>query len=161
MGYTKRQFVTAAFEEIGLASYVFDLEPEQLQGALRKLDAMIAMWNAKGIRLGYPIPSSPENSDLDDETGVPDSANLAIILNLAIEIAPSVGKIPMPSTEKSANFSYKTLLSKSSKPIERQITGLPKGAGHKSWRDTENPFMDKPDTDPLQIEEGGNLDFIG
>jgi hypothetical protein len=25
MGYTKRQFVSAAFEEIGLASYVFDL----------------------------------------------------------------------------------------------------------------------------------------
>ena len=35
MGYSKRQFVAAAFEEIGLASYVFDLQPEQLQSALR------------------------------------------------------------------------------------------------------------------------------
>ena len=40
MGWTKRQFVTQAFEEIGLASYVFDLTPEQLQSALRRLDAM-------------------------------------------------------------------------------------------------------------------------
>jgi hypothetical protein len=54
MGYTKRQFISAAFEEIGLASYVFDLQPEQLQSALRRLDAMMADWNAKGIRLGYP-----------------------------------------------------------------------------------------------------------
>ena len=47
MGYTKRQFVTAALEEIGLASYVFDLQPEQLQSALRRLDAMISEWNGK------------------------------------------------------------------------------------------------------------------
>ena len=31
MAWTKRQIVTQAFEEIGLASYVFDLEPEQLR----------------------------------------------------------------------------------------------------------------------------------
>jgi hypothetical protein len=42
MGYKKRQFISAAFEEIGLASYVFDLQPEQLESALRRLDAMIA-----------------------------------------------------------------------------------------------------------------------
>jgi len=74
MGYSKRQFVTAAFEEIGLASYVFDLNPEQMESALRRLDAMMADWNAKGIRLGYPLPSSPQNSDLDEQTNVPDSA---------------------------------------------------------------------------------------
>lgn len=56
MGWTKRQFVTQAFEEIGLASYVFDLTPEQLDSALRRLDTMIASWNALGIRLGYPLP---------------------------------------------------------------------------------------------------------
>ena len=29
MGWTKREYVEQAFEEIGLASYVFDLTPEQ------------------------------------------------------------------------------------------------------------------------------------
>ena len=48
MGWTKRQFVAQAFEEIGLASYVFDLTPEQLQSALRRLDTMMAAWNALG-----------------------------------------------------------------------------------------------------------------
>ena len=82
MGWTKRQFVTQAFEEIGLASYVFDLTPEQLQSALRRLDTMIAAWNALGIRLGYPLPSSPQDSDLDEPTLVPDWANEAIITSI-------------------------------------------------------------------------------
>jgi hypothetical protein len=67
VSYTKRQFITAAFEEIGLASYVFDLQPQDLQTALRRLDAMMAEWNGKGLRLAYPIPLSPEDSDLDTE----------------------------------------------------------------------------------------------
>ena len=71
MGYTKRQFVTSAFEEIGLADYVFDLQPEQLEAALRRLDSMMAEWNAMGIRLGYSMPSSPQDSDLDEQTNVP------------------------------------------------------------------------------------------
>ncbi len=161
MSYTKRQYITAAFEEVGLAAYVYDLQPEQLQSALRKLDAMMAMWNAKGIRLGYPVPSSPQNSDLDEETGVSDDANEAIILGLGIRLAPSFGKIPMPETKQNANYAYKALLAKSTMPNEQQITGLPKGAGHKPWRVEDDPFLRDADTNPLQIEEGGNLDFIG
>jgi hypothetical protein len=93
MGYTKRQFVTSAFEEIGLADYVFDLQPEQLEAALRRLDSMMAEWNAAGIRLGYAMPSSPQDSDLDTETNVPDSAWEAIITNLAIRIALATARL--------------------------------------------------------------------
>ena len=46
MGYSKRQFVAAAFEEIGLASYAFDLQPQQFESALRRLDAMM-LFNKK------------------------------------------------------------------------------------------------------------------
>jgi hypothetical protein len=90
MSYKKRQFISAAFEEIGLASYVFDLQPEQLQSALRRLDAMMADWNAKGIRLGYPLPSSPQDSDLDEDTLVPDSAYEAIICSLGHQAGPKL-----------------------------------------------------------------------
>lgn len=104
MGYSKLQFVQAAFEEIGLAAYVFDLQPQQIESALRRLDAMMADWNGKGIRLAYPIPSSPENSNINAETGVPDSANEAIITNLAIRLAPSYGKQVMPQTQTVARL---------------------------------------------------------
>ena len=56
MGYTKEQFVIGGFEEIGFASYAYDLQPEQLNTALRRLDAMLAEWYGKGIRIGYPMP---------------------------------------------------------------------------------------------------------
>mgnify|MGYP000518919073 CR=1 FL=1 len=45
MSYTKRQFVIAAFEEIGLASYTFDITDDELSSACRRLDAMMAEWN--------------------------------------------------------------------------------------------------------------------
>ena len=106
MGYTKRQYIEAAFDEIGLAAYTFDMQPEQFQSALRRLDGMMAEWNERGIRLGYPLPLSPQQSDLDSQTAVPDRANEAIVTNLACRIAPSYGKQVMPSTMATAREAY-------------------------------------------------------
>jgi hypothetical protein len=158
MGWTKRQFVTQAFEEIGLASYVFDLTPEQLDSALRRLDTMIASWNALGIRLGYPLPLSPQDTDLDTETGVPDAANEAVICNLAVRIAPSFGKQVSPGTMATAKFGYDTLMARAAMPHEQQFPRtLPAGAGQKPWR-YDDPFMPAP-TDPVQVGPDGPLEF--
>jgi hypothetical protein len=141
MGYSKRQFVAAAFEEIGLASYVFDLQPEQLQSAMRRIDAMMADWNGKGIRLGYPLPNSPQDSDLDEPTLVPDWANEAIITNGAVRLAPGYGKVVMPETKAVAKDSYNTLLQRATMPPEQQLPAtMPAGAGNKPWRVYDNPF---------------------
>ena len=116
MGYSKQQFVTAAFEELGLAAYVFDLAPQDLQTALRRLDAMMAEWNAKGIRLGYPLPGSPQDASLTDPSGVPDSANETIITNLALRLAPGFGKQVAAQTMATAKMGYNTLLSRAAMP---------------------------------------------
>jgi hypothetical protein len=159
MGYSKRQFVAAAFEEIGLASYVFDLQPEQLQSALRRLDAMIADWNGKGIRLGYPLPGSPQYSDLDEPSEVPDSANEAIITNLAIRIAPGYGKVVMPETKAVAKDSYNTLLQRATAPIQQQMpVTMPSGAGNKPWRVYDNPFL-RPPVDPVTAGPDGPIEY--
>lgn len=135
MGYSKRQFVQAAFAEIGLASYVYDLEPEQLEDAGKRLDSMMAGWNGYGVRLGYPLPGSPELSDLDAETNVPDAANEAIIASLAVRLAPGFGKTVSPDTKATAKNGYNLLLSRAAKPIERQLPGhMPLGAGNKPIR---------------------------
>jgi hypothetical protein len=145
MGYSKRQFVEAAFGEIGLAAYAFDLQPQQLEAALRRLDAMMAEWNAKGIRLGYPLPGSPENSNINAETGVPDSANEAIICNLGIRLAAGYGKTLMPQTVAVAKQGYNTLLSRAAMPPEQQLPGtMPAGAGNKPWRVYDDPFLPPP-----------------
>lgn len=158
MSWTKRQFVQQAFEEIGLASYAFDLQPEQLQSALRRMDAMMATWNAKGIRIGYPIPTSPENSYLDDETGVPDAANEAIYTNLAIRIAPSFGKAVSMEAKASARAAYDVLLMRAAVPPEMQLPGsLPAGAGNKPWRNDDEYIKDP--SDPLLAGDDSVLDF--
>jgi hypothetical protein len=159
MGWTKRQFIEQAFEEIGLASYVFDLTPEQLQSALRRLDTMIAAWNALGIRIGYPLPSSPQFSDLDAQSEVPDSANEAIITNLAIKLAPSYGKQVMPDTKATAKETYNTLLSRAAMPMEQQMPAtMPSGAGNKPWRVYDNPFL-RPPVDPVNAGPDGPIQY--
>ncbi len=159
MGYSKRQFLTAAFTEIGLASYVFDLQPEDLESAIRRLDSMIADWNGKGIRLGYPLPGSPQDSDLDAESQVPDSANEAIITNLAMRLAPSYGKQVSALTLVTAKNAYNTLLSRATLPYEQQMPGtMPSGAGNKPWRVYDNPFL-APPVNPVLTGPEGPLEF--
>ena len=78
MSWTKRQLIVQAYSELGLADYVFDLSADQLADAMRKMNSMMATWNAKGIRLGYPMPNSASGGDLDDDSAIPDSANEAV-----------------------------------------------------------------------------------
>lgn len=158
MGYSKRQFISAAFEEIGMAEYVFDLQPEQLQSALTRLDAMLAEWNAKGLRLGYSLPSSPQDSDLDEPTFAPDSAWEAIITNLAIRIAPGYGKGVSPDTKQTAKAAYNTLLQRAAFPLEQQFPNtMPIGQGNKPWR-WDNPYVYGP-VDPIDAGPDGPIEW--
>lgn len=158
MSYSKRQFVTAAFEEIGLASYVFDLQPEQLDSAVKKLDSMMAAWNAVGIRVSYPIPGNPDSTDIDAITNVPDSANEAIVMSLAVRLAPGLGKAVSMDTKVSAKQGYNTLLSRAAAPLEMQFpSGMPAGAGNKTWS-VENPFLADP-IDPLLAGPDSMIEF--
>lgn len=158
MAYTKRQFVEAALEEIGMSSYVFDMTSQELQSACRRLDAMMAEWLNKGIRLAYPLPASPGDTDLDEDTSVPDVANEAVITGLAIRLSASYGKQVMPQTAAVARRGYADLLSRFSTPVEQQLPGtMPSGAGNKPWR-YDDPFLEQP-TDPVTVGGDGPLEI--
>lgn len=147
MSWTKRQLITQAFEEIGLAAYVFDLTPEQLNSALRRMDAMVASWNSNGVRIGYPLPASPEDSDLDQDSNVPDFAIEAIYLGLACRLAPSFGKVVSPQTRAFADAAYSNMLIQTMQPTpERQMpVTMPRGQGAKPWRNFTTQFVAPPD----------------
>jgi hypothetical protein len=148
MGWTKRQYIESAYEEIGLASYLYDLTAEQLNSALRRLNSMMANWNANGVRIGWPIPATADGSDLDTDAGAPDVANDAIYLNLAVRLAPSHGKTLSVDTKVTPPTP------------ERQFPNtLPRGQGTKPWRTiNSSPFMPIPD-DKLATGEDNYLDF--
>jgi hypothetical protein len=155
MSYTKRQFIQAAFSEIGMADYYFDLTADQLDSALRRLDAMMAEWNGRGLRFGYPLPSSPQDSVISDTTYVPDYANEAVILNLAVRLAPGYGKSISTQTLALAKSAYRDMSRLSAFPNEMQLPGsMPLGAGRKSV-----PFSEEPEDPTLdRVEDSLGFD---
>lgn len=146
MSYTKRQLVEAAMAEIGLASYAFDLMPEQRELALRRLDSMMAEWNTRGLRLGYPVPDNPADSDIDVDSNVPDAAWEAVITNLAIRMAPSYGKQVNVATATTARHALNTILARASMPPEMKLPAMPSGAGNKNY---DEPFLPAQQNDMI------------
>ena len=158
MSWTKRQLVEQAFEEIGYASYTYDLQPEQLQAGLRNLEAMMGTWNGLGIRLGYPLTQNPDASELDVNSNIPDSAVEAVYANLAVRIAPKVGKTTSVELNRAARSGYKVLLSRATLPQEQQLPStMPAGAGNKPWRQ-DNPFLPGPQ-DQIDAGSDGPIEF--
>ena len=163
MSWTKDQIVTAAFSELSLADdQGFDVTPEEKQRALYRLDAMLGIWAAKGVRLGYAFPADLAGSDLNSDSGLPDYANEPVYLNLARRLAPGFGKALSAETLKNAREGYDTLLWACAHPIEQQMPKtMPRGAGNKPWRTINRQFMPAPDEDPLQSNPLNNdLDIL-
>lgn len=162
MAWTKRQLIEQAFNEIGLAGYVFDLSPDQLQTAARQLDSMMLTWDAKGIRLGYPFALNPQNIDIDQDTFIPTAAYEAVYLNLGLRIGPGFGKAVPAETRVNAKMAYDAILSIAAMPREQQMPGtMPAGAGNKPWRRYDDAFLRQPDDNPLAVDPNGQLDFVG
>lgn len=157
MGWSKRQLVDAAFEELGMAGYVFNLQPEQLQIAVRRLDAMMAQWSALGIRVSYPISDNPKSVRIEDVTHVPDFALEAIFKNLALKLAPVYGKQISPDLRSDAKRAYNALLSKVVGVREMALGVLPAGAGRKAPLD---PFIEER-IDDIQTGLDGYIEYSG
>lgn len=160
MSWTKRELVVKAFEEIGLAEYVFDLTAEQLQSAAQRMDAMVAGWAANGVRIAYPLKDTPGAANLNDDSGVPDYANEAIYLNLALRIAPGYGKTASAETKQFADMAYNNLANQTALPTpERTLpTTMPRGQGNKPWRNFNNPFI-REETTPIDAGPDNHIDL--
>jgi len=159
VGWTKQQLLNQAFGALGKSVNIFNIDPDTMQDALRSMDAMLATWNGKGIRLGYSLPSSPENSNLDDDSGLPDSAFEAVYQNTAIRIAPFIGKEVSQDLKNSARAAYDVLLARAAMPDQQQMPNtMPRGAGNKPWRMRNGPFMPPP-VDQLEGSAGDTIEF--
>ena len=155
MSYTKRQLVNAAFAELGLPDHVFSLSPDELSQAVARLDSLMAAWNARGIRLGYPIQSNPANIDLDTDSNLPDMAYSAVITNLALQLSPSVMMPINPMTSRTASDTLTILQAHHARPRKAQYgANTPMGAGNR--RRGGSTFFPSP---PLVIEAGSDSDL--
>lgn len=158
MGWTKRQFVAEAFREIGLPLYVFSIKPEQMQGALTALDALVASWQGVALRIGYPINQMPGEIDPDTETGVPDWCNLALYTGLAIRIAPGYGKTVSPDTKSAHAAALEGIQILAARPSPWQRPGgVPVGAGNKPW--STNFRFTPPPPEDLGADPDGTVEL--
>lgn len=163
MPWLKGDIVGKAYEELSIAGYNFDLDPEELQAGCVTLDAMMAEWDARGIKLGYPLADGPGGSDLNDSTNLPAYAVRPVWMNHAKAMAASNGKALTAQQLEIAKQGYDLLLSKAAMPGPTQFPNtLPIGAGNKSWRrQYQGPFFPVPNTSPLGNDDSGGLDFLG
>lgn len=141
--WTKGEIVDHAYAALGIAPDAFNIAPEQRAQALRTLDAMMALWSAKGIAPGYVLPVSPSTSSLTSDSGLPDTAIEAAYQNLALRIAPFYGKQASQHLMASAKTAYDTLMNAAAEPLATQFDTLPLGAGNKPWNLTQ-PFFPAP-----------------
>lgn len=157
--WTKQQIIAQAFDELALAGYVYDLDPDQLESALRRLDTMMAQWAAVGIVLGYLLPATPDDSYISSDSGIPDAAVEAVYMNLAVKLAASRGKALTSDTKAAAKRGYDQLLGAAVRAATRQTpmpNTMPRGAGNKPWRGSVNPFFSGP-ADTLDTDSGDAL----
>lgn len=150
---TKRQIVDRAYSAAGLASYAFDLSAEELNQARQSLDSMVAAWGIKGQRIGYN--SEP---DLDAEINVPDWAEEALALNLALRLSGAIGKQVMPQTQQAAREAYNAVLNATTQPMARMARMVPAGAGNRTAGWTGDTFIQQTPP-PLLAGDDSELEF--
>ncbi|KVD81922.1 hypothetical protein WS62_23485 [Burkholderia sp. ABCPW 14] len=155
---TKGDLVEAAYEEIALAGYVFDLSPEERNTALLRLERMAASFDARGIRIGYNLAG--KSASLNDDAGIPDWAEEPFYTNLAKRLAPTLGKQLSMETMRAAAAGYRTLLLGNYEIPQMQMPRhMPIGLGNR--RNTKNQQFFAPvdrvtTTNDATLEPSGN-----
>jgi len=130
----KRYIVDGALDEIGLSGYVFNLSGDDIMSVLRKLDGLVAVWESQGLTVGWVFSTDPTKTDPDDDVTIPDASLQALIVNLAVRIAPSFGKQVAFETKQTAIQSLNALRSAVVKIPQMQYPdNLPLGQGNKNW----------------------------
>ncbi len=161
MSWTKRDLIVQAYEDASLASYVPDITPEDFTSALRKLDAMMAMWAAKSIHLGYAQSLGPNDGDLDQDSGIPTYAVFAVTSNLAKLVASGYGKAISTETAQAAKDGYEALMMPTSTPEIPMPRTMPRGAGGRRAWGAYGRFLYQQPTGPVQITPDGETTLGG
>lgn len=128
---TKKDIINLAFEEIGIAYYNFDIQPEQYISALKRLDSMMSVWQSKRLELDYLLSDPITGSSLEDEAILSDKAIKPVYSNLALDLCPTFGKNPSLINIKNANLSYKNLINTSVSSNEVKMDRYVLGGGYK------------------------------
>ena len=154
MTWSKREIIKDAFEEIGLGAQAYDIQPEDYQTALRRLNAHVSEWSGSGAQTGFAGNNTPSEGELDRDSNLPPDAVRGVICGLACDIAPGFGKQVSRKTMTAAANGRNLMLRKAAadsipKKAKNNLS-VPAGAGHK-YREQINIVA--ADTEQLSGED--------
>jgi hypothetical protein len=161
VSYTKKEIVTKAIKDVLKTDDDFMPSPEDFSACVETLDNLVSDLYASGIRWPYPIPSSPSETNHDDETGIPASAIRAVVKLLALELCPMYGIEPTRATKVSAEKAFSNLFLQDGVAEMRERCPdamLPRGAGYK-YRDFHNNFFPRP-LSGIKMGKGSDIEGI-
>lgn len=105
-GPPKRQIVEMAYSKCALSGYEFGRTPEEVNDALTELNAMMYEWPF--CCLGYVQPSYGVG-EASEESGIPSDTLAAVATQLALRLAPNMGKTLSPEAQASVSRSMALL----------------------------------------------------
>jgi hypothetical protein len=89
-GVTKSALVEGAYEYCGLNGFEYERTPEEMTSGLKRLNALMALLQKKGIVLGFDFPTYA-NGLLEEPANIPDDAVEPVMALLAQRLAPGLG----------------------------------------------------------------------
>lgn len=128
MSITNAELIRDALTLINVLGVGEAAEPEHSEHAIRKLNALLADWEADGVNLQY----YPQTMDeLGAECPIPADAELAVTYYLAFALAPNYGKQVSQEMTSLASSYYSRLTRESvlAKMKPSNTSGLPVGEG--------------------------------
>lgn len=136
-----------AYGKCGLAGYELGRTPEEITDAMAELDAMMLEWPFSLLGYAQP-PYGISNSD--EQSGIPPDTLAAVATQLALRLAPNMGKTLSPEAQKSISRSMALL---HAHPMVTQVPAqpfqkhTPRGLGNKGFRQFVDPFIEEQFTD--------------
>lgn len=137
---TKRQLVEQAFTECSINGWEYDIEPDEKDTALTRLDALMRELQGRDLELGYSFPAQIGTGSLDDQLGCADQAFFALAILLAERLCPTMGKTQSKESRIALHNAMKALRSATTQiPTMQLAIGTPLGSGNKPWS-TRYPY---------------------
>lgn len=130
-GPPKGELIDSAFAICGLSSAEFEIGPEETQMGVEALNSMMAEWEANGINLGYNFPDYQQGSS-SEASGISAADQAAIVGQLALRLAPRIGKTIAPDVRGDIAASFRALQNGyATIPSMAMARHTPRGTGHR------------------------------
>lgn len=112
---TAIEIINDALREISVLAQNQTATNQQAVQALDQLNKLISRWELDGISIGVL------NLDLTTTIPLPDNHIDVLVMNLAVKLCASYGKIPKPTTKEDADGGYTALQAAYGNPIDMTI----------------------------------------